>query len=125
MPEYFDPKELNDFIGYLEILGDTYLVIEYENMVIGGVGYEIRESDKSGRINWIFVHPDFSWVGHGKKAVEHCLEILKSNPKVEILIVRTTQLAFRFFEKLGYKLISTEKDYWAPGLDLYLMEQEK
>ncbi len=123
IPEFFDSKELNEYIGYLEIMGDTYLAIEFESKLIGGVGYEIRESDKSGRINWIFVHPDFSGLGHGKRAVEHCLKILKTDPKVESLIIRTSQHAYKFFEKLGYHIINTEKDYWANGLDLYLMEQ--
>jgi ribosomal protein S18 acetylase RimI-like enzyme len=42
---------------------------------------------------------------------------------VKKLVVRTSQLAYKFFERLGYHLIRTEKDYWGKGLDLYLMEQ--
>jgi ribosomal protein S18 acetylase RimI-like enzyme len=123
VPKYFDPNEVHEFVDYLENKGDTYLTIESENKIIGRVGYEIRESDHSGRINWIFFHPDFTALGYGKKTVEHCLNILKSNPSVKILIVRTSQLAYQFFEKLGYRFIRTEKDYWGQGLDLYLMEQ--
>ncbi len=123
VPKHFAPHEVAEFIGYLEIKSKTYLTIEFENKIIGGVGYEMRASDKSGRINWIFLHPDFSNKGYGKKAVEYCLAILKADPAVDILIVRTYQLAYQFFEKLGYGLIKIEKDYWAPGFDLYLMEQ--
>ena len=123
IPKYFDPIEINEFVNYLDIKGGTYFTVEFKNEIVGGIGYEVRESDESGRINWIFFHPDFSRLGLGKKAVEHCLAILKSNPKVDILIVRTSQLAYQFFEKCGYKLIETEKDYWAKGLDLYLMYQ--
>jgi ribosomal protein S18 acetylase RimI-like enzyme len=124
VPEFFDPKEEHEFADYLKIKSDTYLTIEFENEIIGGIGYEIRKSDKSGRINWIFLHPDFRGEGHGQKAVEFCLTILKSDPTVEVLIVRTSQLAYKFFEKSGYKLILTEKDHWGQGLDLYLMEQQ-
>lgn len=123
VPKYFDPKEMQEFINYLEDKKDTYLTIKTEDEIIGGVGYEIRESDSSGRINWIFLHPDFSGAGYGKKAVEYCLSILKSNPAVKVLVVRTSQHAYKFFESAGYKLIRTEKNYWGPGLDLYLMEQ--
>jgi len=125
VPEFFDLKEVDDFISYLEIKSDTYFTIENENEIIGGVGYEIRESDKSGRINWIFLHPDFSYTGQGRRAVEHCLIILRSDPIVEVLKVRTSQLAYEFFGKLGYKLTHSEKDYWAKGLDLFEMEMMK
>jgi ribosomal protein S18 acetylase RimI-like enzyme len=125
VPEYFDPKEVNDFIAYLEVKGGTYLVIELEKEIIGGLGYEIREVDRTGRINWIFLHPDYSRLGYGKEAVYYCLNILNSDPLVETLIVRTSQLAYQFFEKLGYQLIQTEKNYWAPAFDLYLMKKIK
>ena len=123
VPKYFDSIELNEFVEYLKIKSDTYLTIEYENKIVGGVGYEVRESDRSGRINWIFLHPDHYGLGIGKQAAEHCLAILRSNTNVEKLVVRTSQLVYKFFEKLDYKLVLTEKDHWAKGLDLYLMEQ--
>lgn len=122
-PKYFDPKEVFDFIDYLDQHGDTYFTIEHENKIVGGTGYYIKESDKSGRITWIFFHPDFAGQGLGKQSVAYCLDILKSNPDIEKLVVTTSQWAHRFFEKFGYQLVSTEKDFWGQGLDLYLMER--
>lgn len=123
-PQYFDPKEVADFQQYLEEYPETYLTVEHEGQIVGGVGYYVKESDKSGRITWIFFHPDFAGAGLGKQAVAHCLTILKANPEVEKLVVNTSQLAYQFFAKFGYQLIQTEKDYWGKGLDLYLMEQK-
>lgn len=123
-PQYFDPKEVYDFKKYLQQHNDTYFTIEYDSKIVGGAGYYVKESDKSGRISWIFFHPEFSGLGLGKKAVEHCLNLLKSNSEVEKLVVTTSQLAYKFFEKFGYKLVQIEKEYWGQGLDLYLMEQE-
>lgn len=122
-PKYFDTNELGDFEKYLTHHCETYLTIESDNKIVGGAGYYVNMTDNSGRITWIFFHPNSSGFGLGKQAVEHCLTILKSNPSVEKLIVTTSQLAYKFFEKFGYKLIQTEKDYWGQGLDLYLMEQ--
>jgi len=121
-PKYFDPKEVKDFEEYLQEHSNTYLTIEQDNKIVGGIGYYIKEEDKSGRITWIFLDPNYTENGLGKMAVEHCLTILKLNPKVEKLVVTTSQLAYKFFEKFGYKVIKTEKDYWGQGLDLYLME---
>lgn len=121
-PQHFDTKEVKDFIQYLESYSNTYLTLEYEDKIVGGTGYYVKEGDKSGRITWIFFHPNYSGLGLGRQAVEYCLTTLKQNPKVEKFVVTTSQLAYKFFEKFGYKLTKTEKDYWGLGLDLYEME---
>lgn len=123
-PRYFDENESKDLETYLQEFSETYLIMEYKNVIVGGAGYNVRESDYSGRINWIFFHPDYSDLGLGREMVDYCLNILKSDPTVKKLVVRTSQLAYGFFAKFGYQLIRVEKDYWGEGLDLYLMEQE-
>jgi len=122
IPAYFDPKELTDFEEYLEQNSASYLIIEYENKVVGGAGYNFQEKDNIGRITWIFFHPNYKGLGLGKKMVARCLSILKLNVALEKVVVTTSQLAYRFFEKFGFLLKKTEKDYWGAGLDLYVME---
>ncbi len=122
IPKCFDPKEVKDFEEYLEQHSATYLIVEYENKIAGGAGYYVREKDKTGRITWIFFDPDYTGKGLGKNVVEHCLFILKTQVGLEKIVVTTSQLAYTFFEKFGFKLKETEKNYWGPGLDLYLME---
>jgi ribosomal protein S18 acetylase RimI-like enzyme len=121
-PQYFDPKEVQDFEAYLEKYPETYLTVLHDGKIVGGTGYYFKEEDNSGRITWIFFHPDSAGLGLGRLSVEYCMAILKTSPKVQKLVVTTSQLAFRFFEKFGYQLVQTEKDYWGQGLDLYLME---
>ena len=123
VPKYFALNEVHDFERYLNDNSETYLTIEQEGKIIGGIGYYINTSNNSGRITWIFFHPGAKGQGLGKKAVEYCMKILKDDPIVEKLVVTTSQFAFKFFEQFGYELIKTEKDYWGAGLDLYLMEQ--
>lgn len=125
VPLYFAPHELDEFLSYLKVKSETYLCIYHDNKIVGGVGYDYKEEDKSGRINWIFVHPDFKGYGLGKEAVEFCIAKLQNDVRVQMLVVRTSQLAYKFFECFNYKLVKTEKDYWATGLDLYLMERKK
>jgi len=121
-PQYFDTKEVYDFIEYLNNYSDTYLTFEHEGKIVGGTGYYVKETDKSGRITWIFFHPNYSGLGLGRQAVEYCLKTLKQIQKVEKLIVTTSQLAYKFFEKFGYRITKIEKDFWGLGLDLYEME---
>ena len=43
---------------------------------------------------------------------------------VKTIIVRTSQLAYQFYGKVGFELEKVEKDFWAAGFDLYLMRLE-
>jgi hypothetical protein len=36
--------------------------------------------------------------------------------------VRTTQLVYPFYQKLGFEIRKSEPDFWAPGFDLVEME---
>jgi len=121
-PEYFDKKEVNDFEEYLEQKGESYLIIELDNKIVGGTGYYVNESDRSGRIVWIFFDPNYSGLGLGRQIVEHCLALLSKYDRVDKFVVTTSQLAFRFFQKFGYNVNRIEKNYWGEGLDLYEME---
>lgn len=122
IPHYFAQGELNDFSNYLELKADTYFVMLIGDKLVGGVGCEYKEEDDSGRITWIFLHPNYASKGLGRVAIEHCYLVLRSNPHVKKMVVRTSQKAFLFFEKLGYRTLFTETDYWGKGLDLYFME---
>ncbi|MFY9310805.1 MAG: GNAT family N-acetyltransferase [Bacteroidia bacterium] len=120
VPDFFAPHEADEFEEYLKLYGSTYFTLKKENRIVGGVGYTIKGHE--GSITWIFLDPSCSRSGMGKHAVEHCLSVLSSNKQVTAFVVRTSQLAYAFFEKFGYRVIYTEKDYWGKGLDLYQME---
>lgn len=123
VPKYFASKERYDYEDYLDKYGETYFTIEHNGQIAGGTGYYINNEKKSGNITWIFFHPEYQGSGLGRKAVEYCLSAFRTFPGVDRSIVNTSQFAFKFFEKLGYELKRTEKDYWAEGLDLFEMEK--
>jgi ribosomal protein S18 acetylase RimI-like enzyme len=122
VPLYFHPKEAQDFKKYLAANGATYLTIELDNEIVGGTGYQIENNNTIGQVTWIFLHPECKGLGIGRQSVEHCVKLFKSRPTVQKAVVTTSQHAFKFFEKSGFHLIKIEKNYWAQGLDLYVME---
>ena len=123
-PKYFDPGEEEDLVSYLKTLPETYFVCEIDQKIIGAGGHHLEEDKSLGVLSWYFIHPDYQGIGLGSAIVGKNIEELKRNEKLKKVMVRTSQFANSFFARHGFRLVSSEKDYWAPGFDLYLMEME-
>ena len=54
--------------------------------------------------------------------LKYRIEILKSIDGIQKITVRTSQLAYKFYEKQGFTLKEIQRDYWAKGFDMYSME---
>jgi len=120
VPQYFSIEEENDLLNYLSNKIDTYFVMIGNNKIIGSGG--INYPDQSiAKISWDIIHPHYHRQGLGLKLLNHRLNMLK-NKDLNQIIVRTSQQAYKFYEKAGFKLIEVNKDYWSAGFDLYLME---
>ena len=121
-PEYFDPIELDDFKEYLDVHREEYYVVKDKDLIIGCGGINYFPDESMARISWDAIHPDHQGKGVGTRLVEHRIGCIKKNQGVKTIVVRTTQLVYKFYEKAGFKLVKTTKDFWAPGFDLYQLE---
>ena len=121
-PEYFDPSEERDFIQYLDHEVEDYFVYEEHSKIIGAGGINYFIEEKSARISWDIVDSKSQGRGVGKKLTQYRINHLKRNPKIEMISVRTSQHAYKFYEKMGFELVKIKNDYWAQNFDLYLME---
>ncbi len=123
VPTYFDTSEVNDFESFLDHEGQRYFTLEMQGEIVGGAGCLVERDKGIGLVRWIFFDPSHTGSGLGKAMMEHCMGVFKSEAAIRKLVVNTSQLSYRFFEKFGYKVVKVQKEYWAPGLDLYLMER--
>lgn len=121
-PDYFSPEEEHDLIYYLENEIDSYFVIEADEKIVGSGGINFSSDGNQAKISWDFLHPDYQRKSLGTKLLKHRLDLIQKMEKVKIISVRTSQLAYPFYEKSGFKLKEIVKDYWAKGFDLYRME---
>ncbi len=121
IPKYFDPSEEIEFIDYLDHKLEDYFVVESDHKIIGsgGVNYLLNKSE--ARISWDIIHPDFQGQGIGKKLTQYRIDHIRKNKTVYKIVVRTSQLAYKFYEKMGFTLEKIEKDFWAKDFDLYEM----
>ena len=121
-PAYFSPAEEKDLIYYLNNEIERYFVMELNNELIGCGGINFSEDKTLGKISWDILHPDHQGKGFGTLLLDHRITELNKIDSVKKITVRTSQLAYKFYKKSGFKLVETVKDYWANGFDLYLME---
>lgn len=127
IPAYFEVSEEEDFINYLERELEDYFVVEDENtnqiIGCGGINYISTKTSVSARISWDMIHPNFQGKGIGNQLLCHRIEHIR-NKNIVSVSVRTSQLAYKFYQKIGFTLEKVEKDFWAEGFDLYFMKLE-
>ena len=121
-PKYFDPSEEIEFIDYLDNKIEDYFVVLRKSKIVGAGGINYFPDENTSRISWDIIHPDFQGKGVGKELTQYRIEfIMMNSKKIELIIVRTTQLTYKFYKKMGFVLDKIEKDFWAKDFDLYQM----
>ena len=121
-PKYFAPAEETDLNNYLDNQRELYYVLLYEGKIVGSGGLNFEGDHTIGIISWDIFHPDYQGIGLGTELLKYRLQKLETIDSVEKITVRTSQVTYKFYEKQGFELIETIKDYWAEGFDLYQME---
>lgn len=121
-PHYFAPEETSDFEHYLKHEIEQYFVIEVKQHIIGCGGVNFENNFTTAKISWDLIHPDYQGKGYGRLLLEHRLQLLRAMPTINCVMVRTSQHAFRFYEKSGFVLQEVQPNYWAEGYDMYMME---
>jgi ribosomal-protein-alanine N-acetyltransferase len=123
-PEYFSPDEEEGLADYLNSHIQYHYIAEIDGKIMGCGGYAISKDRSTAHIAWDIVHPDSHGKGVGRKLTAFRIEEIRKIESVNIIVVRTSQLAYKFYEKFGFKLKEVTKNYWAEGFDLYHMEYD-
>ena len=110
-------------VHYLENETEDYFVVEELGEIVGAGGINYEPQTKTAVISWDIIKPNQHGKGIGRKLTQHRIQHIHTKPDIEKIVVRTSQHTYKFYEKMGFKLLKVEKDYWAEGFDLYEMEQ--
>jgi [ribosomal protein S18]-alanine N-acetyltransferase len=121
-PEYFAPEEEKDLVYYLDNEIDQYYVLEYNGMLVGSGSINFSHDKSLGKISWDIFHPAYQGKGLGGRLLKFRIGQLKALGHIKRISVRTSQVAYQFYEKQGFRVVETVKGYWADGFDLYRME---
>lgn len=121
-PRYFAPEEEADLSRYLDSERELYYVLLFNEKIVGCGGINFADHKTTGRISWDIFHPQYQGKSLGTQLLKYRIGKLKSLGGVQKITVRTSQVAYKFYEKQGFELIEIKKDYWAKGFDMYRME---
>ncbi|HUT82425.1 MAG TPA: ribosomal protein S18-alanine N-acetyltransferase [Candidatus Bathyarchaeia archaeon] len=103
---------------------EHFYVIENHllDKIIGFVIFGIF-SIKTAHLMILAVHPEYQRKGYGSALLEKTIETVKLSPiKLIRLEVKTTNLpAIKFYEKYGFKIATTIKNYYEDNSDAFLM----
>lgn len=123
-PSHFAPEEAPDFLHYLAHEREAYYVVCANKVIIACGGINYFEREQLARLSWDIVAPNWQGKGVGRLLVSHRVEAMRKHPNTEQAVVRTSQLAYRFYEKMGFRLEKTQEHYWAPNLHLHQMSMD-
>lgn len=119
VPSYFAEEEIDDYKNFLVESVQKYFIAEVDKKIVGAGGINFQKENRMARISWDFVSPEYQNKGIGSKLLQHRLDLLDSMETIETIMVRTSQMAYKFYEKNGFILKEIHKDYWAEGYDMY------
>lgn len=122
IPKYFASSEEDDFSRYLDSEIELYYVLLFDKKLVGCGGINFSDNRMTVKISWDILHPEYQGKSLGTYLLEYRIKKLKSIDSVQRITVRTSQLAYKFYEKRGFELLEVKKDYWARGFDMYRME---
>ena len=103
-PEYFAPEEENDFSNYLDNEKELYYVLLFNEKIVWCGGINFAENKTIGKISWDILHPEYQGKSLGTRLLEYRIEKLESIKSVQKITVRTSQIAYQFYEKQGFEL---------------------
>lgn len=122
-PRYFAHSEMKDFEDYLQNHREQYFVIEVEERIVGSGGINFSPREKEAVLSWDIIHPDYQNQGLGKALTQRRMDEISQRSSFDSIRVRTSQLTYQFYEKMGFVLNNVQENYWAEGIDLYDMSK--
>lgn len=123
-PQYFSPKEEKDLVYYLNYHSNHYYIIEIDQLIVGAGGFNLTEDQETAKISWDMIHPQYQGKGFGTELTKFRIQKIKKIKSVKTISVRTSQLAYRFYEKFGLETKKIVEDFWDDGFDLYQMDND-
>jgi N-acetylglutamate synthase-like GNAT family acetyltransferase len=93
------------------------VLVEPDGRVVACGGYALVDSGRRADMCWGMVRQDLHGRGLGRLLTEARMRRIHEEPTVREVALNTSQFTSAFYERMGFQLISVERDGYSPGLD--------
>lgn len=121
-PQFFALDEEKDLTNYLDNEIELYYVLLENKKIVGCGGINFENEKATGKISWDILHPLYQRQSLGTKLLTHRIDTLCTMDGIQEITVRTSQFAYKFYEKQGFEIVEINQNYWADGFDMYKMK---
>lgn len=120
MPQFFLEQELTDFQNWIgqNDCPDFY-VLKKDETIIGFGGFYLEL--KKARLVYGVIDRRYQNKGHGTRLLDYRIQQIKEKDKDLAIGLEATALNYKFFEKLGFKIIEIVPYYYYSTIDKYDM----
>lgn len=119
---------INEWIIPVVIRYGKFLVLRSESNGIIGICQILKNWEVEGCafIHSFYISKGYRSRGYGKKLLEGALNILKKSDihTVELTVDPENKVAYRLYERYGFKKIVLLKDEYGPGKDRHLLRRK-
>lgn len=121
-PRYFTQDDHTDYLAFLDNIKGTYSVFEDDaGRIIGCGGAATLCSGLVGCLTWGMIHVTRHRQGWGTLLTLARLHELSQIATVQKIGINTSNETAGFYTKLGFHTAEVMPNYYAPGLDRYVM----
>jgi len=118
MPRFFAPDERELFESFLYALPGPYSVLaDSSGRVVACGGYALEDGGRRADLCWGMVCQELHGRGLGRQLTEARMQRIGEEPSVREIALNTSQFTSAFYERMGFQLMSVDRDGYAPGLD--------
>ncbi|OXA99676.1 hypothetical protein B0A75_11095 [Flavobacterium oncorhynchi] len=127
-PKYFDKNDHASLLDFLDNYADkNFKVLISDDKIIGCGGYYIKDSDECFGICWVMFKRYV--LGHrlffktADMFFNHLMQNIESENLNYDIVINTTQVMEKSFNRYGFKTESVSKNGFGEGLDHYKMRR--
>ena len=116
VPEFFLESERGEFAAFLSDLPGPYLTLRSSSSIVGCGGYALRKEDGVADLCWGMIDSALHGRGLGRLLTQARLDLALQDPRIRRVALSTSQKTVGFYERLGFRVESMERDGFGPGL---------
>jgi N-acetylglutamate synthase-like GNAT family acetyltransferase len=119
-PEFFVPKDRDDFSRFLDNLPGPYFVIEDRGLIVACGGWAM-DAEEVAALTWGMVRRDLHRQGIGRDLLHYRLKAIRADGRAKVVRLRTVPLVQEFFARQGFDVVDVVPNGYGAGLDRVTM----